>query len=465
MLRIPYHYVTKKVSVLLLVEVLILLASAYLGALIRFFDRGAHSFLLSEQWSVSAGVFAFVMVFSMGTLGLYQPNYREGVAKTFLRLLPSFALGFGIICLMLYAVPHVYIGRGVPILEVVIAYLGVLLARVVFSKSYESRHLASRIIFLGAGAMAKECRDLVMSHIDYHEDDIVGCIPMPNEELCVPATAILPKGESLMQLVNRYRANEIVTSVQNRRNGSLPMDELLECKLNGVQVIDAATFFEREACKIKVEFLNPSWLVFGGGFDQSLLRTCMKRLFDLGASIVLFAATLPVMILTALCIVLEDRGPILYRQERVGKDGKSFMVLKFRSMRMDAEKFGAPQFASANDPRITTVGRFLRKLRIDELPQILNVFNGEMSFVGPRPERPYFVKQFCEKVPYYNVRHSVKPGITGLAQVRYEYGASAEDALQKLQYDLYYVKNNSLFLDFLILLDTFQVVLFGKGSR
>ena len=237
------------------------------------------------------------------------------------------------------------------------------------------------------------------------------------------------------------------------------------CKLNGIKVTDAASFFEREACQIRVDSLQPSWLVFGGGFDQSFLRSFIKRIFDLFASTIILIVSFPVMLITALCIYFEDRTPIFYQQERVGMDGHAFMVLKFRSMRNDAEKGMKPQWAAANDTRTTNVGRIIRKLRIDELPQILNVFKGEMSFVGPRPERPFFVKQLSNDVPYYNVRHSIKPGITGLAQVRYQYGASVEDSIQKLQYDLYYVKNNSLFLDILILIDTFQVVILGKGSR
>jgi sugar transferase (PEP-CTERM system associated) len=228
-------------------------------------------------------------------------------------------------------------------------------------------------------------------------------------------------------------------------------------------VTDAATFFERETCQIRVDSLQPSWLVFGGGFDQSFVRTFMKRSFDIVCSVIILLLTLPLMLLAALAVKLEDRGPVFYSQERVGKDGKTFFVHKFRSMRTDAEKGGKPQWAQQNDPRITRIGNFMRKTRIDELPQILNVFKGEMSFVGPRPERPYFVEQLIEVVPYYNVRHSVKPGITGWAQVRYGYGSSAEDALQKLQYDLYYVKNNSLFLDVLILIDTLKVVLFRSG--
>jgi sugar transferase (PEP-CTERM system associated) len=232
-----------------------------------------------------------------------------------------------------------------------------------------------------------------------------------------------------------------------------------------VQVIDAAAFFEREACQIRVESLQPGWLVFGDGFDQSSLRTSGKQIFDFVVSALIFILTLPIMLLTAFLVFLEDQGPIFYKQERVGRLGRPYMVLKFRSMGINAEKAGSPQWASTNDPRTTRVGSVIRKLRIDELPQIINVLRGEMSFVGPRPERPFFVDQLSADVPFYNMRHSIKPGITGMAQVRYAYGASVEDSIQKLQYDLYYVKNNSLFLDILILLETVQVVLLGKGAR
>jgi sugar transferase (PEP-CTERM system associated) len=293
----------------------------------------------------------------------------------------------------------------------------------------------------------------------------VGFVPLADEELKVSPSAVLPKGYSLMTLVNLHGVREIIIAMQERRGGSFPIQDLLECKLNGIKVTDAAAFFERERGQIRVNSLYPSWLIFGGGFDQSLLRSGIKRAFDLAASGILLIATLPVMLVTALCIFSEDRGPIFYRQERVGKGGRTFMVLKFRSMGSDAEKSGRPQWATTDDPRITRVGRIIRKLRIDELPQIFNVLNGEMSFVGPRPERPYFVDQLCAQIPYYNVRHSIKPGITGWAQVRYGYGSSVEDAVEKLQYDLYYVKNHSLFLDVIILIDTVEVVVLGKNRR
>lgn len=463
MLRISRHYVNKKVAVLIIVELFVLAASTYLAASIKL--TGTNSLFLSETntFFLSACAFSAAMLLSMSALGMYQHNFAGGFRSTLLRLLPSFALGFGMISLFFYFQPDLFLGQEVVVLGVGIACLGIMLARGLFSKSSESKLLASRIIFLGGGALAKECMDFVVSHKDYHEEDIVGFIPMPNDECVVPKSAILPSDQSLMTLVQKYKANEIVAAVERRRGGHFPIDELLECKANGVRVIDATTFFERQACQIRVDFLKPSWLVFGRGFDQSFLRTTIKKTFDLIVSISLFIVALPIMLIAALFIFLEDRGPIFYQQERVGKGGKPFNVLKFRSMRKDAETKGTPQFAATRDPRVTRVGRILRALRIDELPQIINVLNGDMSFVGPRPERPFFVNQFCEEVPFYHVRHSVKPGITGFAQVRYQYGASTDDALKKLQYDLYYVKNNSLFLDIMILIDTFHVVVLGKG--
>jgi sugar transferase (PEP-CTERM system associated) len=470
MLRISNHYVSKITFLVLLTELLILVVSVYLGTAIRFSDVSypfSARFERSGQFEnffLSACAYAAVMIFNMSALGMYQNSSIDDFRNTFLRLMPSLALGFGIITMIFYLVPELYFGRGILGLVIIISAIGILLSRYLFFRSAKSRLLESRVIFLGAGPLAKECSDLALNRIHYHKYNVIGFVPMAGEDYLVPAKSMLSADESLMFLADKYNASEIIVAVQNRRGGAFPIQELLDCKLNGIEVIDAATFFEREACQIRVDSLQPSWLVFGGGFDQSFVRAFSKRAFDLVASLIIFILALPVMLITALCIFLEDRPPIFYRQERVGKNGHPFMVLKFRSMRSDAEK-GKPQWASTDDPRTTRVGRIIRKLRIDELPQTLNVLKGEMSFVGPRPERPFFVQQLCAEVPYYNVRHSIKPGITGLAQVRYQYGASVEDSVQKLQYDLYYVKNNSLFLDILVLMDTFQVVLFSKGSR
>ena len=462
--RIFNHSVSKVVSGLVLAELIILLAATYIGAALRFMDGRFPYADQSRNFLMTAGVYACATLFSMSALGMYKLNFREGFRDTFLRLMPACALSFAMMTLVFYLIPDLYLGRGVLGIVVMVGAAGILIGRIVFFKSSESKLLESRIIFLGAGSLARECGELALNNTQYHKYRIIGFIPVSGEETLVAASALLPVNRSLVSLAKKFSASEIVVSVQNRRGGTFPIQELLECKLNGIKVVDAASFFEREANQIRVDSLQPSWRVFGGGFDQSFVRAVGKRGFDLVVSLMIFAVSLPAMLIAGLLIYLEDGAPIFYQQERVGKNGKPFMVRKFRSMRNDAEKAGKPQWASSDDPRTTRVGRIIRKLRIDELPQILNVVKGDMSFVGPRPERPFFVKQLCQDVPFYNARHSIKPGITGLAQVRYQYGASVEDSIQKLQYDLYYVKNNSLFLDILILIDTLQVVVFGKGQ-
>jgi sugar transferase (PEP-CTERM system associated) len=466
MLRISNHYVSKVAFSLLFVEVLILIGSFYVGSAIRYFDGEDFVLPKLEHFLLSACVFAGSIIFSMSALGMYQLNFADGLRNPFfLRLMPSFAMAFGILTLVFYIVPDLYFGRGILLLVFGIAALGILAARAIFFTTSEFRFLESRIMFLGIGSLAKECGDMALTASSYHKYDVAGYVAMPGEECQVPASSVLQMepGMSLVALANKYDASEIVVAVQNRRGGTFPIRELLECKLRGITVTDAATFFERETYQIRVESLQPSWLVFGGGFDQSFVRTFMKRTFDIIVSVIILLLTMPIMLVTALLIRLEDGGPVIYSQERTGRGNRPFKVHKFRSMGINAEKAGKPIWAQQNDPRVTRVGDFIRKVRIDELPQLWNVFKGEMSFVGPRPERPFFVEQLSNDIPYYNVRHSIKPGITGWAQVRYGYGASVEDAVQKLQYDLYYVKNNSLFLDILVLIDTMKVVLFGSG--
>jgi sugar transferase (PEP-CTERM system associated) len=253
-------------------------------------------------------------------------------------------------------------------------------------------------------------------------------------------------------------------AVREQRGGGVPMDELLACRIRGIPVLDLAAFYERAKCEVPTDSLKASWLVYGQGFVQGRIRQFAKRTFDIVTSALLLALASPVMLITMILIKLDSPGPVIYRQERVGLAGRTFMCLKFRSMRSDAEKDGVARWATKNDSRVTRVGSFLRKTRIDELPQLISVLKGEMSMVGPRPERPSFVAELRELIPYYDVRHSIKPGVTGWAQVRYSYGASVEDARRKHQFDLYYVKNNSLFLDLIILIETVSVVLFREGQ-
>jgi sugar transferase (PEP-CTERM system associated) len=276
---------------------------------------------------------------------------------------------------------------------------------------------------------------------------------------------ILSRELSLTDTARNLNADEIVVALSERRGGSMPLRELLDCKLQGIRVLDLASHFEQTLGQIRLDSLYAGWLIFGDGFRQGAFRTAIKRLFDIICASILIILALPVMVIAAVLIVIEDGFPLLYRQERVGLNGRLFNVIKFRSMRRDAEKDGKPIWAQAQDNRVTRVGQIIRKLRVDELPQLFSVLKGDMSLVGPRPERPFFVDQLTKEIPFYAVRHSVKPGVTGWAQVRYHYGATVEDSAEKLQYDLYYVKNHSLFLDVVVLFETIGVVLTGKGAH
>ncbi len=465
MLRIFNHYIYKQGILFLSFETLILIASFYLGVAVRFYSPGHAFFAGLANLLPQAVFFTAVMVFSMKAMGMYQLTYREDFRHTLLRLMPSFALGFVLITLVIYIAPNIYFGRGILGLVMLFAATGILLVRFVVCKASSLNFMKPQIMVLGTGNLARECANIAEHNDNHHKFNIVGFVAIKGEASVIHTMPLLPPDQSLLSLATSNQADEIIVAANSPNNSNFPVQALLECKLNDIKVIDASTFFEREMSQIRVNSLNPNWLVFGGGFDQSGLRTTIKRIFDLFASSILLLLTFPIMLITALSIYIQDRTPVLYRQERVGLEGRPFVVLKFRSMRQDAEIAGKPQWAAEDDQRITPVGRIIRKLRIDELPQIFNVLKGEMSLVGPRPERDYFVKQLCDEIPYYNVRHCIKPGITGWAQVRYQYGSSVEDSLQKLQYDLYYVKNNSLFLDIIILIDTVQVVLTSKGSR
>jgi sugar transferase (PEP-CTERM system associated) len=321
-----------------------------------------------------------------------------------------------------------------------------------------------RVMIFGAGPRAKQAGKILLAADP--NVDLVGYYASPNDVLeNVSAWGILAPKMTLTDMVRKEKVDEIVVAVSERRGGSMPLRELLDCKLQGVHVIDLSTHFEKTLGQIRLDAVNAGWLVFSDGFAQGWIRSLVKRVFDIVCAAVLILLTIPVMLVTAVLIRMESRGPIFYIQERVGLRGQLFNVIKFRSMRTDAEKDGKPVWAAASDDRTTRVGRVIRKSRIDELPQLFNVLGGSMSLVGPRPERPYFVEKLTNEIPYFAVRHSIKPGVTGWAQVRYRYGASVEDAAEKLQYDLYYVKNHSLLLDLVVIFETVGVVLMGWGAH
>jgi sugar transferase (PEP-CTERM system associated) len=320
-------------------------------------------------------------------------------------------------------------------------------------------------LVFGCGWQAKSIAQL-RRRSDQRGFVIVGYIATNGEKCVVPPDRVLRPEGSLLDFGRAHRIDEIVVAMDDRRQ-AFPVQDLLECRLSGIEVVDLVSFLERETGKVRLDVLNPSWMIFGEGFRRDPVRLASERAFDVLAGMCLLIVGWPFMLLTALAIKLEDgwSAPVLYRQIRVGLEGRHFNVLKFRSMSIDAEQDGQARWAEKRDPRVTRVGSVIRKIRFDELPQIINVLRGDMSFVGPRPERPEFVDELNEQIPYYRERHYVKPGITGWAQLCYPYGSSTHDATEKLQYDLYYVKNHSLLFDLMILLQTAEVVLWGKGGR
>ncbi len=449
---------------LMLFEALILGGAVYAGVSARFFDGHAIPDEL-QPLLPKALTFTLVMLSLMTASGLYDLEWRGGVRALLQRLGLSFGLGLVTMSLLFYLFPGLLVGRGAFLLSFGLALLGILLSRALFIRWARAGALKTRALVIGTGSRAAHVEALLANRGHVSNVQVIGYLPMGGSHHFVDHARIIDTGESLPAMAERLQIGELILAVRDRRGGGLPVTDLLECKLRGIRILELSSFFERENGHLQIDSMNASWMILAEGFHQGIVRDTVKRLFDLLVSAAMLVVCLPIMALTALAIKLESAGPVLYRQERVGQGCRNFTILKFRSMCVDAEKDGKPRWAGQNDSRVTLTGRFIRRTRIDELPQIFNVFFGDMSFVGPRPERPYFVQDLTQKIPYYGVRHTVKPGITGWAQVRYAYGATDEDAMHKLQYDLYYVKNHSLFLDLMILLQTVQVVLWGKGVR
>jgi sugar transferase (PEP-CTERM system associated) len=340
--------------------------------------------------------------------------------------------------------------------------VAVLAWRLAFNALARDPHLEERVLILGTGHTARRVAQQIGTQQDFAYR-LVGFVD-DHEDTMVRQHDILGGVDDINRLVVEKRVDRIVVGLGDRR-GRLPIEQLLRAKLSGVRVEDATTTYERLTGKILIDDLKPSWLIFSDGFRASRWTRSVKRMLDLSLALIGFIVASPLLLLTAIAVKLDSAGPALYCQERVGENGRVFKIYKFRSMRIDAEKAGAPIWASERDPRVTRIGRVIRLTRLDELPQLWNVLNGDMSFVGPRPERPFFVEQLAREIPFYMQRHAVKPGVTGWAQVKYRYGSSIEDAMEKLRYDLYYIKHLSIFFDLTIVLDTVKVILFGKGAK
>jgi len=464
--RLFKHHLHTAFLWLAVLDGLLFIAAVFIGAYLRF--QGNINVVEESVGPVlpRALIFSFVMLVSMGAMGLYQPHSREGLSGTWIRAAGAFAFTAVALSLVFYWFPGLLLGRGALALTAVVALLFTALTRLLFHRLVNQDRLKRKVLVYGAGHRAQLVLDRLRRDSDRRGFSFVAFISVEGEDDVVDSSKIVKLDTLISEYSEKNEVDEILVAVDDRRKG-LPVEDLLQCKLNGVEVLDVVDFFERESGRIMLEFVTAGWMVFSDGFNNGTVRSTSKRFFDVIASIVLLIATWPMMLLTIIAIWLEEgfRAPILYRQQRIGINGQSFDVLKFRSMSIDAEKDGKAVWAKQNDSRVTRVGNFIRRCRVDELPQIINVLKGDMAFVGPRPERPQFVDQLSQRIPHYAARHQVKPGIAGWAQLCYPYGADDNDARQKLQYDLYYVKNHSMFLDCLILVQTVEVVLFGKGAR
>lgn len=428
---------------------------------------GSELFTWDRLISIKALLITFVCQTCLYYNDLYDLKIVDSFSEIGIRLLQS--LGFAAIFLagVYFFFPVTIIQKGVFVVSVGLVIMFIVSWRIAYNHILNRGLFNEKLIILGSGELAQSIYEEISDKKDcgYTVSVMVPEIGQENV-LCDRDTAILCKKDfsGLCDLAKEMGIKKIVVALKEKRRG-FPIQELLNCRVAGIEVLEGNSFYEILTGKLIVEHINPSWLIFSDGFHQSWFRRLAKRATDLLFSAILLIAVSPIIVLTAIIIKFESKGPIIFSQDRVGEKRKIYMVHKFRSMVADAEKYSGPVWARTNDDRVTRVGRFIRKWRIDELPQLWNVFKGDMSFVGPRPEREFFIKQLEEKIPYYQERFSVKPGITGWAQVCYPYGASIEDAKEKLNFDLFYIKNMSVFFDLMIVLRTIKTVVFGKGAR
>ncbi len=463
-IRILGQYLQGSLVVLAAIELAMLGGSMLVAVLLRF--RVSVPVIETEAgplWPRML-VFSLVMIVCLFAFGLYTARQRAPAFGIAVRLLAAVCAGTAVTALTFYALPNVWIGRGVMSIAAVVALVGLAVSRYVFTHVVDDDAFKRRVLVYGCGQRAGSIANL-RRRTDRRGFAVVGYVQPEGEDCTVATQSLIVSGPKLREVCERYNVDEVVMAMDDRRR-SFPLLDLLECRLAGTDVTELLTFLERETGRVRIDVLNPSWMIFGEGFRRGPMRLFSSRALDLMASLLILIVASPAMAATAVAIKLEDgwRAPVLYRQARVGLGGRPFNVLKFRSMRIDAERDGAAQWAQHKDPRVTRVGAIIRKIRVDELPQILNVLRGQMSFVGPRPERPEFVAQLAQNIPYYVQRHCVKPGITGWAQLCYPYGSSEQDALEKLQYDLYYIKNNTLLFDLTILVQTAEVIFMGGRS-
>jgi sugar transferase (PEP-CTERM system associated) len=461
MIRLFKHYIPHAVLLLGLFDIALLLVAADFAWRLRAGQIAIDPGTLADRFWQLAG-FAGIILTAMISVGVYGADALRSMRFASARLLVAVSLGIIGLAFVDFILGGGNFWRSILAYAMLSAIVLLVLNRLIIGGTLGAAAFRRRVLVMGAGNRADRLR--MLSERPESGFAIVGYLAMTESKPVVEEAINRSAIHNLTRFVENLGASEVVLALEERRN-ALPLADLLRIKTTGVHVNDFSSFIERETGRVDLDTVNPSWLIFSDGFSSGrAISSVAKRLFDIFASLLLLLLTAPFIVLFALLVKLDSKGPAFFRQSRVGLYGQSFDVIKLRSMRTDAEVDGA-QFAQKDDPRITRLGRFIRKVRIDELPQTWSVLKGEMSFVGPRPERPEFVAELEQQLPYYAERHMVKPGITGWAQINYPYGANLEDSRHKLEYDLYYAKNYTPFLDLLILLQTLRVVLWPEGAR
>jgi len=460
-MRVFNLYVPSSLLALALCDLVVLYASIICG-LLASYSSIAEIYGGNGSLDAQALIYVSTNMMTMFAMGLHNRRHVFDLAGVIIRLVVALGLGVVTLTVVFYVLPAIRIWISALLPATVIALVSLSTVRGLFRYIAAFSTLRRRILVLGAGEQARRL-EIVERSVAPAGFTCAGFVAMDERKIAVDRNRVLAGG-SVESLCESVAADEIVLALDERR-GVVPVNALLPLRLRGVRITDVSTFIEREVGKLEIDLMRPSMLFLSDGGTRGRIERVAKRGFDIAASLALLLVTLPVTIPTVVATYAEDRGPIFYRQERVGFGNRVFNLLKFRSMHADAERDGIARWAAVRDSRVTRVGRVIRQLRIDEIPQVYNVLRGEMSFVGPRPERPTIVKELAAEIPFYNYRHTVKPGITGWAQINYPYGASIRDAREKLMYDLYYVKNFSLFFDCIVLLQTLRVVLWPQGVR
>ncbi|MEJ7578446.1 MAG: TIGR03013 family XrtA/PEP-CTERM system glycosyltransferase [Pyrinomonadaceae bacterium] len=454
-----------RTALLLVAEGALLFGSVVVAAYLRLGEQEAYRQLHDHYGFYKAGVATLFCLGAFYLYDLYDFARMHDRRELVLRLVQALGLAWIALALLFYIAPRLMVGRGVSFIALPLALCLMIVWRAGVHWLMGHPNVGERILIVGSGESAVEIAREALGRRDAGYR-VVGFVD--NDPELVGRSLINPRviglTSQLEEITRREKIDRIVVSIAERR-GQFPTEQLLDLSLSGNVVIEECTsFYERLTGRVSLGMLRPSWLIFSGRRRQARLSGVARTILHRGIALVGAILSLPIAIITAILIKLESPGPVLYRQERVGQNGRTFVVMKFRSMRADAERNG-PVWAKTEDDRVTRIGNIIRKIRIDEIPQFWNILKGEMNFVGPRPERPHFVKQLAQEIPFYGQRHLIAPGLTGWAQINYPYGSSIEDARQKLQYDLYYVKNQSLMLDAIILFETVKTILFGRGAR